>query len=269
MAHSYTDNFPLDPVAGRTPIHCASAASAVQPAPGVAADATLPTWLSITARRAQAALVEFWEDLMPIRTVLIAVSAAGLLAGCVPLPLPFYVGDESAGRLSYNSCSLGDVPEGLVLSRAGIMLLVSVRQWRGDEVVHIRYDIGKGHRVQLAGREVAVNPRDGSAPRIGAIDRIDLWDRVPDDGYETLPARSAGLGPPDLLMDDAQLPPLPTGPRPILPVRHYWVATHVQTGHADRVWVKLPDLTVDGASIAFPEIRFDRRFRAVLAPLNC
>ena len=206
---------------------------------------------------------------MLIRAVLIAVSAAGVIAGCVPLPLPFYVGDESAGRLAYDSCSFGDIPEGLVLSRAGIMLLVSVRQWHGDEVVHIRYDVGNGHRAQLAGPVVAVDPRDGRAPRIGTIDWIDLWDRVPEDGYEMLPARSTGLGPPNLLMDDAQLPLLPTGPRPFLPVRHYWVATHVQTGHADRVWVKLPDLNVDGASIAFPEIRFDLRFRAVLAPLNC
>ena len=75
--------------------------------------------------------------------------------------------------------------------------------------------------------------------------------------------------PPDLWMDDSQLPSLPTGPQPFLPVRHYWVATHVKTEHADRVWVKLPDLTVDGAPVTFPEIHFDRRNHMVLAPLNC
>jgi len=206
---------------------------------------------------------------MLFRTVFIAASAATLLAGCAPLPISFYVGDENAGRLSYSSCSLGAIPEGLEVSRAGIVLLVAVRQWREDEVVHFRYDIGKGHRAQLASREVIVDARDGSAPRIGTIDSVDLWDRVQEDGYESLPARRAGLRPPDLLMDDSQLPPLPTGPRPVLPVRHYWVAAHVKTGHADRVWVKLPDVTVDGAPITFPEIRFDRRFRLILAPLNC
>jgi len=206
---------------------------------------------------------------MLVRTVFIAASVAALHAGCVPLSRSFYVGDESAGRFSYNSCSLGVIPEGLEVSRAGIVLLVSVWQWREDEVVHVRYDIGKGHRVQLANREVVVDAHDGSAPRIGSIDWIDLWDRVQEDGYESLPARREGLRPPDLLMDDSQLPPLPTGPRPVLLVRHFWVATHVKTGHADRVWVKLPDLTVDGAPVAFPEIRFDRQFRLVLAPLNC
>ena len=206
---------------------------------------------------------------MLVRAVFIAVSAAVLLAGCVPLPLSFYVGDESAGRLSYNSCSFGAIPEGLEVWRAGIVLLVDVRQWREDEVVHVRYDIGKGHRAQLASREVVVDARDGNAPQIGAIDWIDLWDRVQDDGYESLPARRAGLRPPDLLMDDSQLPPLPTGPRPFLQVRHYWVATHIRTGHADRVWVKLPDLTVDAARVTIPEIRFDRRFHVILAPLNC
>jgi hypothetical protein len=60
---------------------------------------------------------------------------------------------------------------------------------------------------------------------------------VPEEGYEMLPARSAGLGPPDLLMDDAQMPPLSTGRRPFLPVRHHWIATRAQTAHAERVWM--------------------------------
>jgi hypothetical protein len=207
---------------------------------------------------------------MLVRAVFIALSAAALLAGCAPLPVSFYVGDESAGRLSYNSCSLGVIPEGLEVSRAGIALLVDVRPWREDEVVHVRYDIGKGHRAQLASRTVVVDARDGSAPRLGTIEWIDLSVGVPDQGYESLPARRAGLRPPDLLMDDSQPPPLPTGGRqPFLTVRHYSVATHVKTGHADQIWVKLPDLTVDGALVTFPDIRFDRRFRVVLAPLNC
>ena len=206
---------------------------------------------------------------MLVRAIFIAVSAVALLAACAPLPLSFYVGDEGAGQNSYNSCSLGVMPEGLAISRAGIEMLVTVRQRRDDEVVHVRYDIGIGHRARLASQRMIVDLRDGSAPRIGTIDAIDLWDRMPEEGYETLPARRAGLRPPDLLVDDSQLPPLPTGPRPFLPVRHYWVATHVQTRHADQVWVTLPDLTVDGASITFPEIRFDRRSRVIFAPLNC
>lgn len=144
-----------------------------------------------------------------------------------------------------------------------------MRQWREDEVVHIRYDISKGHSALLSSREVIVNVHGGSGQRIGAIESIDLWDRVLADGYESLPARRAGLWPPDQLMDDSQLPPLLAGARPFLPVRYYWVAVHVKTGHADRVWVKLPDLAVDGGLITFPEIRFDRRFSLVLAPLNC
>jgi hypothetical protein len=207
---------------------------------------------------------------MFVRTVFVAGCAAALLAGCVPLPVAYYIGDENAGRLSYNSCSLGGSSEGLEVSRAGIFLLVDVRQWGEDEVVHVRFDIGRGHRAQLASREVIVDTRDGSQPRIGTIESIDLWGRVRQDGYESLPARRAGLRPPDLLMDDSQPPPLPTGGTPpFLPVRHYWAAAHVKTGHADRIWVKLPDLTVDGAPVAWPDIRFERRLRLALAPLNC
>lgn len=99
---------------------------------------------------------------MLVRSVFTAVCAAALLAGCAPLSLSFYVGDENAGRLSYNSCSLGVIPEGLEVSRAGIALLVYVRHWREGEVVHVRYGIGKGHRAQLASREVIVDARDGS-----------------------------------------------------------------------------------------------------------
>ena len=90
--------------------------------------------------------------LLLIRAVFIAASAVALLSACVPLARSFYVGDESAGRLLYNSCSLGVIPEGLEVSRAGIVLLVTVRQWREDEVVHSRYDMGKGHQAQLASR---------------------------------------------------------------------------------------------------------------------
>jgi hypothetical protein len=110
--------------------------------------------------------------------------------------------------------------------------------------------------------------RDGSAPRIGMIDSVDLWGRAQADGYESHPARRAGLRPPDMVMDDSQLPPLPTGPRPFHPVRHDWVVAHAKSGHADRLWVKLPDLRVDGMPVEFPEIRFDRRLRLVFAPLN-
>jgi hypothetical protein len=177
----------------------------------------------------------------------------------------FSTGACSSRRSTYSSCSLGGSSERLQVSRAGIVWLVDVRQWREDEVVHVRYDLGKGHRAQLASREVIVDTRDGSQPRIGTIDSINLWGRVREDGYESLPARRAGLRPPDMVMDDSQLPPLPTGARPFLPARHYWAAAHVKTGHADRIWVKLPDLTVDGAPVAWPEIRFERRLSLALA----
>lgn len=205
---------------------------------------------------------------MSIRTGLAAASAAALCA-CAPLPVSFYVGNEGAGRLSYNSCSLRGMFEGLMIVRAGIGVLVSVQPSAEDEVVHVRYDLDKGHRAQLATREVVVYLHDDKDPRIGVVDSIDLWDRVPQHGYESLPARRAGLRAPDLLMDDAPLPPLPTDPRPVTPVRHYWMAAHVQSGHAQRLWVKLPDLIVDGAPVAFEPIRFDRRSSVVLAPLNC
>lgn len=206
---------------------------------------------------------------MSIRTLLAAAASTAAVLACVPLPVSYYVGDEGVGRLSYNSCSIGGTPEGLVVSRAGIDALVSVQTVGEDEVVHVRYDIAQGHRAQLAGRRVVVDLRDGSRPRVGAINSIDRSDRVPTGGYQALPARRAGLSPPDLVMDDSPWPASPTGPRPPLPVRHYWVATHVQSGHAQRLWVGLPDLAVDGALVAFPELRFERRSSVVMAPLNC
>lgn len=197
------------------------------------------------------------------------VAGLVVMGGCVPLPVTFYVGDPGAGRLSYNSCSLGVVPEGLVVSRAGIEVLADIRSRGDDEVVHLRYDVGRGHRVRLASREIAVDARDGSRPRIGVIDAIDLSDRADPFGWKDSPARRAGLRPPDLLMDDSQLPPLPTGRRPFLPIRHYWIASFISTGHARPLWLQLPDLTVDDVLVVFPPIRFDRQTRMVLAPMNC
>ena len=191
------------------------------------------------------------------------------MAGCAPLPVTSYVGDSGAGRLSYGSCSLRVVPEGLVVERSGIEVLADIRPQGDEEVVQLRYDVGHGHRVRLASREVAVDPRDGSGPRIGAIEAIDVLGRADPYGWKDLPARRAGLRPPDLLMVDSQLPELPTGPRPVANVRHYWVASAVSTGHASRLWLQLPDLTVDDALVVFPPIRFERHTRVVAAPANC
>ena len=185
------------------------------------------------------------------------------------MPVTFYAGDPSAGRLSYNSCSLGVVPEGLVVARAGIEVLADIRSRGDDEVIHLRYDVGHGHRVRLASREIAVDARDGSRPRIGVINAIDLSDRADPFGWKDSPARRAGLRLPHLLMDDSQPPPLPTGRRPFLPIRHYWVASMISNRPSSPLWLQLPDLTVDEVLVVFPPIRFDRQTRMVLAPVNC
>ena len=206
---------------------------------------------------------------MPARFVIVVAAYLALLGGCAPLPLTFYTAEASEGRLSYNRCSLGVLSEGVLVARAGIEILADIRP-RGDaEIVHLRYDVGHGHKVRLASREIGVDSHDGSGPRIGVVDAIDVWDRADPDGWKNDPARRAGLRPPEIVMDDSQLPPLPTGPRPYLTIRHYWAAVRVSTGHADSLWLKLPSLTVDGASVVFTPIRFDRDVQVVPAPLNC
>jgi hypothetical protein len=206
---------------------------------------------------------------MPARFVCLFAAGLVLLSGCAPLPVTFYVGDAGEGRLSYNSCSLGVVPDGLFVARGGIEVLADIRSVGGADVVQLRYDVGPGHQVRLASREIEVDRRDGSGPRIGVIEAIDLFDRADPDGWKDNPARRAGLRRPQIVMDDAQLPPLPTGQRPYVPIRHYWAATRVSTGQSDSLWLKLPDLVVDGAPVVFTPIRFDRHVRVALAPLNC
>ena len=200
-----------------------------------------------------------------------AFLVTGLLVvgGCAPLPVTFYVGDSGVGRLSYNSCSLGAVPEGLVVERGGIEVLADIRPRGDNEVVQLRFDIGHGHQVRLASREITADPRDGSVPRSGVIEAIDLFDRADPDGWKENAARRAGLRAPGILMDDSQLPPLATGPRPALTVRHYWGASTVAAGHANVLWLQLPALDVDGGLVVFPPIRFERHTRVLVAPVNC
>jgi hypothetical protein len=192
-----------------------------------------------------------------------------VVGGCAPLPVTFYVGDTSVGRLSYNSCSLGAVPEGLVVERGGVEVLADIRPRGDNEVVQLRFDIGHGHQVRLAAREITADPRDGSVPRTGMIEAIDLFDGADPDGWKENADRRAGLRDPGTLMDDSPLPPLATGPRPVLTVRHYWVASALATGHANVLWLQLPALDVDGALVVFPPIRFERHTRVLAAPVNC
>ncbi len=196
---------------------------------------------------------------------------AGLLVvgGCAPFSVTFYVGDGGAGRLSYNSCSLGAVPEGLVVERGGVEVLADIRPRGDNEVVRLRFDIGHGHRVRLTSREITADPRDGSVPRTGMIEAIDLFDRADPDGWKENAVRRAGLRAPGILMDDSQLPPSSTGPRPALTVRHYWVASAIAAGHAKVLWLQLPALDVDGGVVVFPPIRFERHTRLLVAPVNC
>jgi hypothetical protein len=185
------------------------------------------------------------------------------------LPVTFYVGDSGAGRLSYNSCSLGAVPEGLVVELGGVEVLADVRPHGDNELVQLRFDVGQGHRVHLASREVTADPRDGSGPRSGVIQAIDVSDRTDPDGWKENPARRAGRRAPDTLMDDSQPPPRATGRSPRLTVRHYWAASIVATAHAPVLWLQLPDLNVDGRLVVFPAIRFERHTRVLVAPVNC
>ena len=202
---------------------------------------------------------------------LFAFLVTGLLVvgGCAPLPVTFYVGDSGVGRLSYDSCSLGAVPKGLVVERGGVEVVADIRPRGNDEVVQLRFDIGHGHQARLASREITVDPRDGSVPRTGTIEAIDLFERADPDGWKGNAARRAGLRDPGTLMDDSQLPPLATGPRPALTVRHYWVASAVAAGHAEVLWLQLPALDVDGGLVVFPPIRFERHTRVLVASVNC
>ena len=192
-----------------------------------------------------------------------------VVGGCAPLPVTFYLGDNGVGRLSYNSCSLGAVPEGLVVGRGGVEVLADIRPRGENEVVQLRFDIGHGHQVRLASREITADPRDGSVPRTGMIEALDVFDRADPGGWKENAARRAGLRDPGTLMDDSQLPPLATGPRPVANVRHYWVASAVATGHANVLWLQLPALDVDGGLVVFPPIRFERHISVLVAPLNC
>jgi hypothetical protein len=177
-----------------------------------------------------------------------AVVAAASIAGCVVLPTYVYVPDAVEGAPIYERCSLTpDLPVGVKLERSGLHAIVSVAHSQGVNQVQVQFDVPEGLTLVLREHAIAVDVRDGGAPRWATIPYIN----------PVAPAR---------------YPETPAIQKLVLPVDTPLRGGRIDAGNlsSDRhYWISLPEVSVNGVPAPFPEIKFTRRFTIGRGLFNC
>ncbi len=194
-------------------------------------------------------------------STLVALAAAVASSACVPLATHVYVADATAGRLVHSSCTLDrDVPDGIEVERGGVRAIVRLGPF--SRTIEARYDVPPGRTLVLTSDRFRIDPRDGRPVSDAVFPRISRVD-APARNYDNPYVQSA------MVSIGAPLEGGISGPGAGSESwKHYWIAAPLDVD-AREVVVTLPAATVDGASIAFPDIRFERRFLVAMAPLNC
>ena len=191
-----------------------------------------------------------------------AVVAAASIAGCVVLPTYVYLPDAAEDAPVYERCSMTpDLPAGVRLERSGLHAIVSIAHSQGVNQVQVQFDVPEGLTLVLREHAIAVDARDGGAPRRATISHIN----------PVAPARD----PETPVMQKLVLPvdtPLRGGrieAGNLSSDKHYWIAAPVKGDLDGDMWISLPEVSVDGTSVRFPEIKFTRRFAIGKGLFNC
>jgi hypothetical protein len=202
---------------------------------------------------------------MPARSVCrrcAALVVAASIAGCVVLPTQVYVPDAAEGAPVYERCSLTpDLPAGVKLERSGLHAIVSIAHSQGVNQVQVQFDVPEGLTLVLREHAIALDARDGGAPRRATIPHINP---VAPARYPETPAIQKLVLPVDTPMRGGRI-----DAGNLSSDRHYWIAAPVNGDLGSEIWISLPEFSVDGTPARFPEIKFTHRFTIGRGSFNC
>jgi hypothetical protein len=195
----------------------------------------------------------------------LALASAVAVAGCVPLPAQVYVPDLAGGKLQHSSCAFNThVPTGVSLSVQDIDLTVSLGRHEGRHFVEVRFDVPEGKVLQI------VEPTAQIATGVPATS---VQVRFPKVSLVDTPIMNSFSNEPSV-----QQTQLPTAAKLVGQRvsaggtsfnRHFWLATYVEIGDAEDVWVTLAAPVVNGIHVPVPSIHFHRQSMTVVALFNC
>jgi len=187
------------------------------------------------------------------------------IAACVPLPTQRYVADVPGGKLLYSTCAFNShVPTGVSLNIQDIELLVSLARHEGRDFIEVRFDIPEGKTLQLPEPTAKVETSASATYAQVRFPAVSLVDAPILNNASAVPA-----------VQQDQLPPtaLLVGQRVMAGgaafSKHFWLATYIDTGDAEDVWVTLAAPLVDGSARPVPRIHFRRQSMTVVALFNC
>jgi hypothetical protein len=176
-----------------------------------------------------------------------------------------YVPDAPGGTVVYSSCTYNrHLPVGISVRTAGVEAIVSLARREGREFVEIRLDVPEGKTVTLQDASVGIETANPVSSSRSAFPLVSLVDAPIVNNYSVVPGMQAQHLPTTAPLVGARIV-IGSG----YAVRHFWLATYVDTEAARDVWVSLPELTVNGARAALPRIHFLRDTQLAIAVFNC
>src|SRR5581483_1058823 len=176
-------------------------------------------------------------------------------SACAPVPVHRYVADVPDGELVYASCPLNKhVPTGVLFERDGVHVEVSIDKDLRRDYIEVRLDVPDGKTVVLQNGTVTLR-RDRSQvthesefPNVSLVSApiINSYSHAPRAEERLLPIRTPLVG--EHFNDGA-----------LSWDKHFWLATYVDTGSAEDIWVTLPAFTINGTPTNVAPLHFRRR----------
>jgi hypothetical protein len=187
------------------------------------------------------------------------------VGGCVPHRSQIYASDDSGGQVLYSTCAFNSrVPTGMRLSVQDIDVTISLSRHEGRPFVEVRFDIPEGTSLQLTDPTVQLETNTPANSTQARFPSVSLVDSPIVNSLSNVPATK-----------ESQLPPtaLLVGQRMIIGDtsfnRHFWLATYVDVGDAEDIWVTLPAPIINGTARPLPRLHFRRRWMTIVALFNC
>jgi len=179
-----------------------------------------------------------------------------LLAGCVacmPLPRQLYIPDGAGGRGRHTACSAKDVPESIEFDIEGVTLDVKVAAVSdGQNYVEVRFAVPRDKVVNLQDDKVTFLWASKRPKSEGVFEKISLVD-----------------GPIINIHRPVLQQYMLAVREPMVGHRNFWLATYITPPPDSDFSIMLPSISVNGAIVALPEVRFRKGPFALIAPVNC
>lgn len=200
----------------------------------------------------------YWRWLIAI--TLLACSA------CAPVPVHGYVADVPDGEIVYSSCPFNKhVPMGVAFERDSVRVQVSIFRDKRRDYVEVWLQIPAGKAVALQNGTVTVRRDRAPLAHDSSFPNVSLVSNPIVNSYSHAPGAQERL----LAIGTPLVGERLTDAGGYSWDKNFWLATYIDTGSADDIWVTLPAFTINGVPADVAPLHFRRELIILVALINC